>query len=156
VRAAFGIQALLGDAQALDGPSADEMLLDDGGGIGGLHVAVPDGFGVNHHSGAVLALVKAAGLVDAHLARKAGRLGELLQLGVQIALSIGSARRPRSIGGTGIMADENVVFKRGQAVILQDCDESRLRPLRAVFRPADAEVSTFLPAHPAASAKMVA
>ena len=78
--------------------------------------------------GDVLALVQAAGLIDAHLARKAGGLGKLLQLRVQIALSILGAGGPRRTGGTGVAADKNVVFERGQAEFLLDADTSRVKP----------------------------
>jgi len=105
---------------------ADQVLFYNGRGILGLYVAVPDGFGINHNHGPMLALVQATGLVDADLARQAGSLGKLLQLRVQIALSILGAGGPRRIGGTGVTADKNVVFKRWQAEFLLDADTSRL------------------------------
>jgi hypothetical protein len=37
---------------------------------------------------------------------------------MQVALPIGSAGAPWSIGGADVVADKNVVFERGQAAIL--------------------------------------
>jgi hypothetical protein len=80
VRAAFGVQALVGHAQPLDRLAAHQVLLDDVRGIRGMHVAVPDRLGINHHHGPVFALVQAAGLVDAHRFAQARGPGKLLQL----------------------------------------------------------------------------
>jgi hypothetical protein len=80
VRAAFGVQALVGHAQPLDRLAAHQVLLNDVRGIRGVHVAVPDRLGINHHHGPVFALVQAAGLVDAHRFAQARGPGKLLQL----------------------------------------------------------------------------
>jgi hypothetical protein len=125
---AFGIQALLGHTQALHWPSAYEVLFDDRRGIIGPYVAVPYRFGINHHHGTVFALVEASGFVDPHPGSEPSRLGQLLQTGVQIALSIHGAGGPRRISGTGVVADKDVAFKCGQATILLDAGESRLKP----------------------------
>lgn len=60
MRTAFGVQAVLGHAQALDGLAGDEMLGNDGLCVFGADVAVPDRIGVDHHHGTVLALVEAS------------------------------------------------------------------------------------------------
>ena len=118
MRAGLCIQALAGYAQAFHGPAADQMLLNDSIGIVGLDIPVPDGLRVDHHRGTVLALVKAAGLVDADTTAKAGFFGELLEPRVQIAFSIAGAGGPRRIGGTRVVADKDVAFEGGQAVVL--------------------------------------
>jgi hypothetical protein len=118
VRAGFGIDALVGQAQAFHGPAAHQMLLHNLRGIRGLHMAVPDGLGINHHRRPVLALVKAKRFVDAHFGAQAGGFRQLLQLSVKIAFSIGSAGRAWRIGGAGVMADKNMMFEYGQAVFL--------------------------------------
>ena len=91
MRAGFGVDARVGEAKALDGATGEEVLLDNFSSVLRLDEAIPDRFGIDHHGGAVLALIQAQGLVDADAIGDAGRLGELLQLGVQIALSIGRA-----------------------------------------------------------------
>jgi len=115
MRAVFAVETLVSNAQALYGASADEMLFDDGCRVFGAHIAVPDGFGIDHDHGAVLALVEAAGLVDAHAATETGGLGELLQLGMKIAFSIGGTGGAGSTLGAHIMADKNMTFECGQA-----------------------------------------
>jgi hypothetical protein len=77
----------------------------------------------------MLALVQAAGFVDAHLGAKSSGLGELLQLRVQLALSVGIARRPGCIRRAGIRADKDVVFECGQAVFLLKVGERRRQKL---------------------------
>jgi hypothetical protein len=69
----------------------------------------------------MFALVKAAGLVDSHRRSQSCRLGELIQLGVQIAFAIAGARWAWSIGGAGIVADKDVAFKCWQVVFLHKC-----------------------------------
>jgi hypothetical protein len=56
---------------------AHDVLLEDSVGVGRLHTAVPDRFGVDHHIRAVAALVQAASAVDAHLGTQS-RLGDPL------------------------------------------------------------------------------
>lgn len=80
VGAVLCVQALVGHPQAFDRAAADQMLLDDGRGIFGTDIAVPDRFRVNDDHGAMFALIQAAGLVDAHLTGQSGGLGKLLQL----------------------------------------------------------------------------
>lgn len=66
VRANSGVEAFVGDLEALHGLVAENVLLDDRFGIGQSHVAVPHGFGVNDDGGAVLALIKASCFVGAN------------------------------------------------------------------------------------------
>ena len=68
VRAGLGVEARVGDPQPLHRPATHQVLVDDLRGIFRLHIAIPDGFGIDDDRGPVLALVKAAGLVDAHRA----------------------------------------------------------------------------------------
>ncbi len=118
MRAAFRVNAFIGKAQPLDRLAADEMLLHNLGCVGGLNVAVPDGFGVDHNGGSVFALVKTAGFVDAHLGAQSCGFGQLLDLRMEFALSIAGARRARGIGGTDICADKNMAFEYRQAKFL--------------------------------------
>ena len=118
MRARLGVEALVGEAQALDGAAGDEVLVDDFGGVFQADVAIPDGLGVDHDGGAVLALIEAAGLVDADARGEAGGLGKLLDGRVELGLAVGVARGARGILGAGIGADKDVAFKRGQARLL--------------------------------------
>jgi hypothetical protein len=125
MRAAFCVDTFICQSQALDWPAAHQVLLHNLRGIRRLHMAVPHGLRVNHHGGPVLALVKAHGLIDAHGRAQPCGFRQLLQLRVEFAFSIGGAGRPGSIGGTCVMANKDMAFKRGQAVFLLGGDEVR-------------------------------
>jgi len=114
MRAAFGVDALAGYAQALDGTASEEMLGDDLLRVRWQDIAIPDSFGIDHNHGPVLALVEAAGFVDADPTAQAGGFGPLLQFGVQIAGSIGGAGGTRCAFGARVVADKDVVIKGGQ------------------------------------------
>lgn len=89
--AGLGIDALVGEAKPLDRPAVDQVLFDDLRGIFGLHVPVPNRLGIHDHRGAMLALIEAAGLVNANRAAQACGLGKLLKLRVQFAFAVRSA-----------------------------------------------------------------
>jgi hypothetical protein len=116
VGAGFGVDALVCEAEPLDWTAVDEVFLDDLLGILRLYVAIPDGLRVDDDGWAMLALVEAAGLVDANRATEAGGLGKLLQLGVQFALSVGGARGARGAFRTGVVAYEDVVLENWQTI----------------------------------------
>jgi hypothetical protein len=118
MRAAFGVEALVGYTQALDGTAGDEMLGDNLRRVRWLDVTVPDRFGIDHDHGAVLTLVEAAGFVDAHATAQAGGFGPPLEFGVQIAGSIGGAGGTRCALGARVVADKDVVLKGGHRVFL--------------------------------------
>jgi len=82
MRAALGINTLIGQPQPLHRPPVDQVLLDNLRGIFRLHVPVPDCLRIHHHRWPVLALIQAQRLVDAHGVSQAGSLGQLLQLRV--------------------------------------------------------------------------
>jgi hypothetical protein len=111
MRAAFGVEALAGYAQALDGTAGDEMLGDYLRRIRWLDVAVPYGFGIDHDHGAVLTLIQAAGFVDADPAAQAGGFGALLEFGVQSAGSIGGAGGTRCAFGARVVANKDMALK---------------------------------------------
>jgi hypothetical protein len=119
MRARLGIDAGIGQAKPLHRAAIYQVLLHYLRGIFRLHMPVPDSLGIHDYGGPVLALIKATRLVNTDGISQAGGLGELLQLRVQFALSIGRARGPWSTFWTGIMANENVVFEQGQASLLQ-------------------------------------
>lgn len=80
MRTALGIDALIRQPQPLHRPPVDQVLLDNLSGILRLHMPVPNGLWIDNHRRAVLALVQAARLVDAHSASKACSFAQLLQL----------------------------------------------------------------------------
>ena len=123
MRACFRVDALLGHAQALNGPAANQMLLDDLRGVRRLHMAVPDGLGIDHNRWPMFALVQAKGFVDANGGAQSGGFSQLLQLGVEIAFAVRGAGRAGRIGGSSVVADKNVMLKRGQAVFLLGADD---------------------------------
>ena len=112
--AGFGIDALVGETEPLDRTTVDKVLLDDLRGILRLHVAIPDRFGVHDDGGAVLALIEAAGFVNANRAAQAGGFRQLLELGVQFTFAVAGARGPGSAFRAGVVADEDVVLENGQ------------------------------------------
>jgi len=122
----FRVETLVGQAQAFNWTAGDEVLIDNLGGVFRADVAVPDSLGVDDDGSAVLALIEAAGLVDAHARVEAGSLDELLNSGVQLGLAVGVARGARGVFGAGVGADKYVAFKRGQRELLRSGDEYRV------------------------------
>jgi hypothetical protein len=118
MRAALGINACVRQPQPLHGSPVHQVFLHNFRSIFGLHMPIPDCLGIHHDSGAVLALIQATGLVDAHRAPQPRGLGQLLELRMQFAFTVRSARGARRAFRTGIMADENVAFEQGQSMLL--------------------------------------
>ncbi len=144
MRAAWRVQAFLGHTQPLDWPAGNQVLGDNLRRIPWLDVAVPDRFGIDHHHRAVLALVQAAGFVDAHVAAEACRLHLLLQLGVQAAASVARTGAPRRALGPRVAADKDMTLKCGQTdfLLIQVCIQTNATaPVR--------ELSTIAPRQPA-------
>jgi hypothetical protein len=115
MRAAFGIHARVGKAQPLHRPPAHQVLRHNLFRVLRLHVPVPNRIGIHHYRGPMLALVQAAGLVDAHLRAQPGLARKLLQARVQSARSVACARGSRRIGRASVVTDKDVSFKWGQA-----------------------------------------
>jgi hypothetical protein len=117
VRAVFGVEARVGEAEALDGTIVEEVFGNDLVDVAGVDVAVPDRFGIDDDDGAVLALVEAAGFVRADVVLEAGFLDGVLESCFKLFASLGKAT------GTGggfvalVGADEDVVVEFWQSVI---------------------------------------
>jgi hypothetical protein len=105
-----GIDAGAGKAEAFDGTAVEEVLLDNLFGVAGFGEAVPDGVGINDEDGAVLALVEAAGLVDADAVLEAGGFDGILEGAAKFLRVLEAAA-----GAGGLVAlvetDEDVVFE---------------------------------------------
>lgn len=114
MRATPSVQTFFGYAKALHRAASDQMLGDDGFGVRWSDVPIPDGLGIDHNHGTVLALVKTAGFVDTHPASESGIFGQLLQARVQFAFSVAGTGRPRRFKRPEVVADEDMAFKLGQ------------------------------------------
>jgi hypothetical protein len=117
--AGLSVDAFVGQTKPLHRAAAYEVLVDDLGGVFRPDVAVPDGLRVDDNSGAMLALIQAAGLVNADARAEVGGLDKLLDGCMEFGLTVGVAGGARCILGAGIGADKYVSFKRGQAVLLR-------------------------------------
>src|SRR4029453_4162680 len=112
--------------EALDGPAAQDVAVDDLGDVGNLHVPIPHRLGVDDDVGAVLALVEAAGGVRAHrrLEVPAGDL--VLEALAEGCRAVGVAASARMAGVARVGADEDVVLEGGQAL----CSWAEIIPAR--------------------------
>jgi hypothetical protein len=87
-----GVDAGVGKAEAIDGTAMEEVLVYDLLGVVGVGEAVPDGFGIDDEDGAVLALVEAAGLVDADAVLEARGFDGVLERAAEfLAVFVGTA-----------------------------------------------------------------
>ena len=69
--AACGIQALFGQAQALDRSPAYDVRLNDLFDVRFAYATIPDAIGIDHHVRSVLTLVEASGLIRANASLQA-------------------------------------------------------------------------------------
>jgi hypothetical protein len=105
-----GVDAGGGEAQALDGVAADEVLLDDFVRVARVREAIPDAFWVDDEDRTVLALIEAAGLVDADAVLQAGGFHSVFERAAQfLAVLVGATG---ACGGfvSLIDADEKMAF----------------------------------------------
>ena len=79
MRATLGIEACIGQPKALDRASVDQVLADDLLNVLRVNEAVPDGIGIDHDDGSMLALVEASELIGADLALQAGVFHGILE-----------------------------------------------------------------------------
>jgi len=116
VRAAVGVDAGVGKAEALDGTAVEEVLLDDLFGVVGVCETVPDGLGIDDEYGTVLALVEAACFIDADSVLEAGGFDSVFE-GAAEFLAVFEA----AAGAGGFIAlvetDEDVVFEEWHTLI---------------------------------------
>ncbi len=106
--ARYRCQLLAGDAQALDGLSADEMALDDLADIVGGDFAVPNTFGVNDDRGAELASVQASGFLRSDLLLDTAFFELLFEELHELLGAAFSAATPGVAGVAFVGADEDV------------------------------------------------
>jgi hypothetical protein len=116
-----GVDAGVGEAEAIDGTAVEEVLLDDLLGVAGVGETVPDGFGIDDEDGAVLALIEASGLIDADTMLEAGGFDGVLERAAEfLAVFAGTAGAPGGFVAL-VEADKEVVFKdRHRDDLMQD------------------------------------
>ena len=107
VLAGAGVDATVGQAQALDGTVVRYVGLNDLGDVGESYISVPDALGIHHNGRAMLALVEASGLVSA-------------DGGLQPAKGELSLKRPLEIGGAGGIAAAARVAARALVAAYED------------------------------------
>jgi hypothetical protein len=124
VGASLCVQTTIGQAQPLDRPAVDEVLLNDLADILQLHKAVPDRLGIDDNGGAVLALVQAPGLIGTNLVLQPSLLQCVLEGGFELLSAPGATAWARGALVALVGADKDVVLELGQAASLSGlvCD----------------------------------
>jgi hypothetical protein len=111
VGAVFGVDAGVGQAEAVDGTAVEEMLVDDLFGVLGFGETVPDGLGIDDEDGAVLALVEASGLVDTNAMLQAGSFDGVFEGSAKFLAVFVAAAGPGGGFVAFVEADKEVVFE---------------------------------------------
>ena len=115
MRTLSGIEASVGNDEALDGATGYEVFADDLGHVGDGDIAVPDGLGIHDHGGTVLALIEASGFIGADGAGEAGALHRVLEGSVELAFAVGGAGGACAAGFTKVCADKDVAVEFRQS-----------------------------------------
>ena len=115
MRADGGVEAVVGDDEALDGTAGDEVLADYFRHVFNGDTAVPDGLGVYDDGGAMFALVEASGLIGADGAAEAGSPDSVLEGRVKFAFAVAGTGRAGAARFTDVGADEDMAFEFRQS-----------------------------------------
>jgi hypothetical protein len=107
----LGIEAGAGETQALYGAAMEEVFGDDFAHVFKLDEAIPDGLGIDHHRGAVFALIEAAGLIGADKMLEASVFDGIFECGFELLAAAGKAARAGRGFVALIRADKDVVLK---------------------------------------------
>ena len=111
VRTILGIEAGVGQAEAFYRTAVEEVLGDDFLDVFDVDEAVPDGLGVDHDDGTVLALIEAARLVGSDMVLETGVLDGVLEGGFEFFTAIRKAAWTRGAFIALVGANEDVVVK---------------------------------------------
>jgi hypothetical protein len=111
MRATLGVQAGIGQPQALHRTAVQQMLLNDFSHVPGMHKAVPDGVGIDHHDRSVLALVETAQLIRPDLSLQPGVLDGVLERALQLSAALAGAAWTRCAFVAFVGADEDVMLE---------------------------------------------
>ena len=109
--ALLSVEAGVGKAETLDGAAMEKMFGDDLVDVADVYEAVPDGLGIDHDDGAVLALIEATGLVGSNVVPEAGFLDGVLEGGFEFFTAIRKAAWTRGAFIALVGANEDVVVK---------------------------------------------
>jgi hypothetical protein len=117
VLAPAGVDATLGQAQALDRTVARNVGLNNLGDVRELYVSIPDTLGIDHHGRTVLALVEASGVVspDGGLQPAEGELS--LKGALEVAGASGIAASARVATRALVAAYEDVFCEFRHATV---------------------------------------
>jgi hypothetical protein len=107
----LGIEAGAGEAQAFHRAAVDEVFGDDFAHVLKLDEAIPDGLGIDHHRGAVLALIEAAGLVGADEMLEASVFDGVFECGFELLTAMRKAAWARRGLVALVRTDKDVVLK---------------------------------------------
>lgn len=111
VRAMLSVKAGSGETQPLHGAAMDEVLGDDFFYIFQMNEAVPDGFGIDHHRRAVLALIETARLIGPNQMLEACILNGIFEGGFELLASVRQAARAGRRFVALIRTDKDVMLK---------------------------------------------
>lgn len=111
VFAGFGIEAFIGEAEAFDWLSIDDVGFDDFIDVGFGDVSVPDGFWIDDEIRPVFALIEAPGLVGANASLQTTGGEFLLKEFLQVCVGLRIAASARMACWALIAADEDVVLE---------------------------------------------
>jgi hypothetical protein len=115
------VDAGVGQTEAIDGTTVEEVLVDDLFGVVGVGETVPDGFGIDDEDGAVLALIEASGLVDADAMLEAGGFDGVLEGATDFLAVFGGATGAGGGFVALVQADKEVVLEdRHRHDLMQD------------------------------------
>lgn len=106
--ASNGVETLVGNLEALERLTTEDVLLDDLVGVGQSHVAIPHGLRIDDDGGAVLALIETSCLVGAHGGADTSDREKALELLVEGGSAGGIATASRVTFGALVAADKDV------------------------------------------------
>ena len=112
--AGCGVEAAIGQYQALDRPTVYQVLSYDLVHVFRLDEAVPDGFRIDDDGRAMLALVEASGFIGPNRVLQAGIFHLVLEQALQLALSVVRAGWSCAAGLAHIGADKYMPLKLRQ------------------------------------------
>jgi hypothetical protein len=114
------VQAIVGQHQALDRLTADDVGVDDFIDVGLRNVSIPNGIGIDNEVWAMFALIETARLVGPYFAFEAAFREFLFEEFLQFRLAAGIAASPWISRRTLVAAYEDVFFELGHEITKQD------------------------------------
>jgi hypothetical protein len=103
---------MVGDYEVVQDFAPQDSLGHDPRNVFNSHVSVPDSLRVDHHGGAMFALLKAAGMVGPSQQTESSRLELFLEGLAQLLTPLRIAAAPRVAGRPDVPANEDMMRKR--------------------------------------------